>query len=272
MFADTILTRAPSARRVVDWEYVAEVVLLSVALVVGLLTAADFGITVDEFNTEPYGHQALAWYLTGFTDDALFHNAEVIHLYGPWFQILIAIAQSASTSDPLAVRHGMTFVVGLLGIAALGPIARLTIGRWAGLTAITLCLITGYLYGHLFFSPIDVPFLAAMTWATLAIIVMVRQAVPSWRSTLAAGLALGLALATRPGGVIAQFYLIGALALCALDILASAPQAARRRARPARPAGRRRHRRGVARGHRALAMAADRQPVPPVLARLHPLH
>jgi hypothetical protein len=52
---------------------------------------------------------------------------------------------------------------GLAGLAALLPIGRLAVGRWAGLTAIVLCLLTGYFYGSLFFTPIDVPFVAAMT-------------------------------------------------------------------------------------------------------------
>jgi hypothetical protein len=220
LFADSLQARASTTRRAFDWEFIAEAIVLSAVLTIGLTTAADFGTTVDEFNTEPYGHQALAWYLSGFTNDALFHNPEWIHLYGPWSQILIAIAQSISPADPLTVRHAMTFVIGMLGIAALGPIARLTIGRWAGLTAIVLCLITGYVYGHLFFSPIDVPFMTAMTWATLAIIVMTRRVVPSWPAVIGAGMALGLAVGTRPGGVIAQVYCVGAASLCAVEILA----------------------------------------------------
>ena len=86
----------------------------------------------------------------------------------------------------------MTFLVGLAGIAALLPLGRLAVGRWAGFAAIALCLMTGYLYGSLFFTPIDVPFLAAMTWATLAIVVMTRQVLPSWRATIVAGLLTGL--------------------------------------------------------------------------------
>ncbi|MGH6663916.1 MAG: hypothetical protein ACREB2_03280 [Pseudolabrys sp.] len=69
-------------------------------------------------------------------------------------------------------------------------------GRWAGLIAIVLCLTTGQLYGHLFFSPYDVPFLTAMTWATLAVIIMAKAEVPSWRTTLLTGALTGLAIAT----------------------------------------------------------------------------
>jgi len=39
-------------------------------------------------------------------------------------------------------------------VAALLPIGRLAVGRWAGLIAIVLCLMTGYFYGSWFFTPI----------------------------------------------------------------------------------------------------------------------
>jgi hypothetical protein len=115
----------------------------------------------------------------------------------------------------------MTFLVGLAGIAALLPLGRLAAGRWAGLAAIALCLMTGYFYGSLFFTPIDVPFAAAMTWAALAIVMMTRKALPSWRATIAAGLLSGLAIATRTGGIITHAYLLGALLLCAVEFFAT---------------------------------------------------
>jgi hypothetical protein len=80
--------------------------------------------------------------------------------------------------------------------------------------------MTGYFYGSLFFTPIDVPFLAAMTWATLAILVMTRDVLPSWRATFVTGLLTGLAIATRTGGFITHAYLLGALILCAMEFFA----------------------------------------------------
>ena len=94
------------------------------------------------------------------------------------------------------------------------------VDTWVGFTAIALCLMTGYVYGSLFFTPIDVPFLAAMTWATLAIAVMARQVLPSWHSALAAGVLTGLAIATRTGGIITHAYLLGAMLLCATEFFA----------------------------------------------------
>src|SRR5207244_12278894 len=96
----------------------------------------------------------------------------------------------------------------------------LAAGPWAGLAAIALCLMTGSFYGSLFFTPIDVPFAAAMTWAMLAIVVMTRKVLPSWRATLAAAVLSGLAIATRTGGIITHAYLLAALLLCAAEAFA----------------------------------------------------
>lgn len=211
----------PNARK--DPEVIAGGVLLAAALVVGLLTARDYGITADEFVFDAAGSKALAWYASGFADRSLFDYYDT-YLYGPWFQILVAAAQALHLVDPFAVRHALTFVVGLAGLAALIPIGRLAIGPWAGLAALVLCLTTGNLYGHLFFTPNDVPFLAAMTWATLAVIVMAKRA--TWPSTIAAGLAIGLAVATRFGGVLAAAYLVGAMALTALETAAASASGA----------------------------------------------
>ena len=204
--------------------------LLALALVIGLATAGDYGFTIDEFNTDDYGPKALAWYTSGFTDRSHFETVEEwLWAYGPWFQIVVAAVQATHLFDPVTARHALTFLVGLLGLAALLPLARLTVGRWAGPVAILLCLTTGYIYGHLFFTPIDVPFMAAMTWATLAVVVMAAQPVPTWRATILAGLATGLAIATRTGGILTHGYLFGAMALCALEVVA-------RRDRPLGPA------------------------------------
>ncbi len=211
-----------------DREIRATVALLAVVLVIGLATAPDYGITTDEFIFDGYGPKALAWYTSGFTDRSQFSFFDA-YLYGPWFQILVAITQSFRIADPFTVRHALTFLVGLAGIAALLPTGRLAIGRWAGFAAIVLCLTTGNLYGHLFFTPNDLPFLSAMTWATLGVVAMSSRTVPTWSATVAAGCAGGLAIATRFGGVLSDAYLVGAMALCAIEVVLS-PHPARRAA------------------------------------------
>jgi len=156
--------RKGAPRFAIDAEIIAAAFLLSAVLAVGLLTAADYGLTVDEFNTDDYGPKALAWYTSGFKDRSHFETVEFsLWYYGPWFHMLTAYLQSFDFADRVTVRHVVTFLVGLAGVAALLPLGRLAVGRWAGLAAIALCLMTGYFYGSLFFTPIDVPFLTAMT-------------------------------------------------------------------------------------------------------------
>jgi hypothetical protein len=208
--------RFPKPARPIDSEVAASCALLAAVLTIGFVTVGDYGITSDEFLFDAYGPKALAWYLSGFTDRTWFDYLDE-RPYGPWFQMLVTAAQSLGLAERFAVRHAVTFVIGIGGLVALLPLAGLTVGRWAGFSAIVLCLITGNLYGHLFFSPNDVPFMATMTWATLAVIVMARDPVPSWGVVAAVGLLTGLAIASRPGGVLVQIYLLAAMALCVLE-------------------------------------------------------
>jgi hypothetical protein len=60
----------------VDAEVVAAAALLGAVVVVGLATASDYGLTVDEFNTDDYGPKALAWYTSGFKDRSHFETVE----------------------------------------------------------------------------------------------------------------------------------------------------------------------------------------------------
>ena len=203
--------------------------IFTIALVAGFLTARDYGISIDEFNANDYGPKALAWYTSGFHDKSSFETVEApLWYYGPWFQILVAYVQSFSFTDPLTVRYALTFACGLLGLAALIPLSCWTFGYWAGTAALVLCLSTGYLYGSLFFTPIDVPFLAAMSWATAAIVAMARSVVPAWLPTVFAGIFSGLAIATRTGGIITHAYLAIAIILCATDAYLTAGKLARR--------------------------------------------
>lgn len=211
-----------------DAEILIAIALICAAAVMGLATVGDYGTTVDEWNADDYGRKALAWYASGFSHRAMFEDVEdTLWYYGPWFHILTSFVQSLGIAEHWTVRHAMTFLAGLAGIAMLLPLARLVAGRWAGLAAIVLCLTTGYLYGSFFFTPIDVPFLFSMTAATLAIVVMAKRTVPSWPATVSAGVLTGLAIATRSSGFIAYAYLIGAMALCALEVVLGGRRSAR---------------------------------------------
>src|ERR1700726_3055391 len=124
----------------IDRETITGAACLAVTLIIGIATAGDYGTAVDEFNTDDYGPKALAWYTSGFVDRSHFETVEFsLWYYGPWFQMLTAYIQSFDFVDRITLRHAMTFLVGLAGIAALLPLGRLAAGRWVGFAAITLC-------------------------------------------------------------------------------------------------------------------------------------
>jgi hypothetical protein len=210
--------------RTIDAEYAAAAGLLGAVLVIGLATVSNYAITPEEFRYDELGQRLLSLY--GGERGAV--SAPDGNAYAQWFQVLTAAVQSFLPTHRFDVRHALTFTIGLAGLAALLPLGRLAIGRWAGLTAIVLCLLTGNLYGHLFFSPTDVPFMAAMTWAIMAIVLMARPLAPAWGAVIAAGLFTGLAIASRPDGILVHALLLVAMLLCVFEALFRLRRAARR--------------------------------------------
>ncbi len=107
-------------------------VVLIIALVIGLATAKDYGTTIDEFNTNDYGRRRSL----GTPADQIGPRFETVEFslwyYGPWFQIVTAAMQSLGLAEPLAVRHALTFVAGLLGVASVYPIGSLSSGPGPG--------------------------------------------------------------------------------------------------------------------------------------------
>jgi hypothetical protein len=203
----------PGVAWTIDAEYAATAGLLGAVLVIGLATVSNYAITPDEFRYDELGTRLLSLY--GGDREAV--SATESNVYAQWFQVLTAALQSFIPANRFDVRHALTFLIGLGGVAALLPLGRLAIGRWAGLTAIVLCLLTGNFYGHLFFSPSDVPFMAAMTWATMAIVLMASRSAPAWGAVIIAGLFTGLAIATRPAGFLSHAFLLLAMLLCAFE-------------------------------------------------------
>src|SRR5215469_16976452 len=98
-FARPKLGLAFAARHI---ETLLVLLVLGVALVIGLATAADYGVSSDEFNTDDYGPKALVWYTSGFADRSQFETVEdFLWMYGPWFQMLVAAVQRLELADPI---------------------------------------------------------------------------------------------------------------------------------------------------------------------------
>jgi hypothetical protein len=185
------------------------------ALLLGLIAAfgRDAGMSYDEQFQSTYGDMVLAWFKSGFKDDRATHYAD-LYLYGGLFDAFAQALVSISPMHLLETRHLLTQLVALLGIVATGKMAAHVGGARAGFLAAAMLALTPCWTGHGMFNPKDIPFGSAAAFATLASVRLAVGPAPlRWRDLWLAGLAAGIALGVRPGGVFVAGYpcLAGAL-------------------------------------------------------------
>ncbi|HUH85895.1 MAG TPA: glycosyltransferase family 39 protein, partial [Stellaceae bacterium] len=105
-------------------------------------------------------------------------------------------------------RHLLNGIVGIIGIAGTWKLGRTLMGPRSGfLAALFLLLIPNY-YGQMFNNPKDVPFAVGMVWAMYYLMRIVPELPrPRWSGVAKLGLATGLALGVRVGGLLLFGYL-----------------------------------------------------------------
>ncbi len=172
-----------------------------------VLTFQDYGITFDEPFQAVYGEHILAWYRSAFQDrDVLsYRNME---FYGGFFD---AIAQAAWRFSPFGqyeTRHLVNALFGMAGIVAVWRIAGLLAGPRAAFLAALFLAFTPVWYGHAFNNPKDIPFAVLFLVSLYYVLHWIRQLpdVP-WHLVVKLGVALGLTLAIRFGGILIFGYL-----------------------------------------------------------------
>lgn len=194
------------------WDDMARALLLCL-IILAALTFRNYGISTDEEVQHIYGKKLLSFYLSGFTDRSAFHFKD-LYLYGGLFDLMTALVVPISPFEEYETRHLLCALVGVLGIAGCWRYARLLAGPRAGFLAAALLALSGVYYGAMFNNTKDVPFAAGMVWTLyFATRIIGQMPAPRRSAVLKFGLALGLTLSIRVGGVLAGFYLAVALAL-----------------------------------------------------------
>ncbi|HKP64159.1 MAG TPA: hypothetical protein VJV78_45800 [Polyangiales bacterium] len=177
-------------------------------LVLGLIAAfgRDAGMSYDEQLQMQYGDMVVAWFASGFKDDRATTFFD-LYLYGGLFD---APAQWLATHSPLGLletRHLLTQLIALLGIVASWKMAAHVGGPRAGFFAGLTLALTPCWIGHGMFNPKDIPFGSAAAFASLAAVRLAVGPAPlRWRDICLGGLAAGIALGVRPGGVFVLGY------------------------------------------------------------------
>ena len=77
-------------------------------------TFKDYAISNDEEVQQRYGEMIVAYYATGFADQALFHFRD-LYLYGGLFDLAAVGLEKLLPLDTYAVRHLLTALIGLGG-------------------------------------------------------------------------------------------------------------------------------------------------------------
>ncbi len=201
------LARMRSRLAACDRYDLAVAALLAVLVVLVFVTCDSYAISNDEGVQQHYGDLIVSYYLSGFTDQSLFHY-ENLYLYGGLFDIVaVAMQRLLPFFDPYAIRHILCALIGIAGIAAAFATARLVAGPRAGAIAAFALAVCGPWYGSIFNHTKDIPFGAAMMGATYFLVSAARTLPkPRRGDVIGFGLLLGAALGIRVLGLLMIGY------------------------------------------------------------------
>lgn len=166
------------------------------------------GISNDEEVQHVYGRLLLGYYASGLTDLSAFQYKN-LYLYGGLFDLIAAGAERLLPAmNVWDLRHLITALFGIGGMAAVYGTGRRLGGEATGLTAVVLLMLTGAWSGALFTHTKDIPFAACMAWATWCVVRLAPQLPrPPLRRVIELGAAVGCAFGLRVGAVFAVMML-----------------------------------------------------------------
>jgi hypothetical protein len=192
------------------WDLAAGGLFFVVASLIAL-TFTHYGVTWDEPIQNRYGAEIVQYYrmlLRGHYVLPLSSSPERnLYLYGGLFDTLAA-PFNLFRHRVYEARHLFNALFGLLGIVGCWKVARFVGGPAVGFLSALLLVITPRYYGGMFNNPKDIPFAVGYIWAVYYLLQFAKQLPDiSPRINVKLGLAIGVALATRIGGLILLGYL-----------------------------------------------------------------
>jgi hypothetical protein len=199
----------------VDTFDLAAAALLAALLVLAFTTFKEYAVSNDEGLQHHYGELIIAYYKSGLADKSVF-DFQNLYLYGGLFDIIAVLLAHLLPFDLYDIRHVMSAVAGIGGIAATWAVARMIAGPRAGLLAGLALTVCGIWYGGMFNHTKDIPFAAAMMGTTYYLLRSARDLpVPRRNDMLWFGILLGAALGLRATGLLAVCYVAVVIALTA---------------------------------------------------------
>jgi hypothetical protein len=193
------------ARDADGWD-IAAFGLIALLFVFTVATFRHYGISNDEDVQHRYGAMIIAYYTSGFADRSLFSFSN-LYLYGGLFDVVANLLERALPFDRYSIRHLLSGLIGVGGVAATYATARLIGGPRMGFIAAAALAVCGPWIGAMFNHTKDIPFAAAMMGATYFLLRISRELPkPQWKHVLGFGLLLGAALGLRVMGLLLVGY------------------------------------------------------------------
>jgi len=183
---------------------------ISIALFAGLVLTAlatfgDYGMSWDERGHARHGDDIVTYFQAGMTEAALPDHRQT---FGGGYNLTAALFSKLLPYKRISSNHLFTALLGLLGLMGTWRLGRLLGGAAGGLLALLLLASLPAYYGHMFNNPKDLPFAAGYVWV-LYYLCRLIQTGPSApiRLWIALGVALGLGMVVRIGGLLGVAYL-----------------------------------------------------------------
>lgn len=198
--------REATGARAVLWDKLA-LALFLVALLLVIVTFTDYGVTWDEDVHNWYGIFVLNYYLS-FCKDLTALDWGDLYYYGAAFDLTAAVLNHLSPFGTYETRHLLNGVVGVVGLVGVWKLGRALGGPRTGFIAALFLMLTPNYYGQMYNNPKDVPFAVGMVWAMYYLTRIVPALPrPPWPLVAKLGIATGLALGVRVGGLLLFGYL-----------------------------------------------------------------
>ncbi|MEJ2353630.1 MAG: hypothetical protein P8Y03_27950 [Anaerolineales bacterium] len=130
--------------------------LISINLLVGVATAADYGESWDEQPRYQYAEESLAAY-SGDAGDLKDEKGSFYVMVGKLGSDALGFLRK--DWQPIEAWHYMNFLTFQLGLFFLYRLGKRLIGKWAAFTTVLLFATQPLLWGHAFINPKDIPFM-----------------------------------------------------------------------------------------------------------------
>lgn len=194
------VSRVPATNPSRFWVYAGTAIMAIHALLI-FVTFRDYGISWDQIGGHTYQQAVVRFYATHGGDTTA--QGSTARFYGAFFDLCATAVERISHLRWFEARDLTSALLGWIGTYAILRAGWIAFAPPVGVIAAAFLLLTPVYYGHEFINPKDAP-LAALAMLALYYVIRLAHEYPSprWTTAMKAGLAFGMAMGVRVGGLV----------------------------------------------------------------------